>query len=179
MIFIYHVTKTVVGNQQTDGGIFHHEVQSLLRIARIEGLIAHTGLDGGQRQDDGLLVSGQDDGCHLFLQVGLSGYLTANLVNLRCQTVGKLIQLLVGISLVLEDGCGLVRMFGDHLLEACGHRVCHVVVQVPRLVEAVENSPLLLVGQADFRHVIEGDQSMSGILDTLGQSGHHLITVHR
>ncbi len=178
-IFVDHIAQVVFGNQQADASVLHHEVQALLRIAGVEGFIAHTGLDGGQGQDDGLLVARQDDGCHLFLEVGLARHLAANLVDLRRQTVGQFVQLLIRVHLVLIRCSLLVGLFGHHLLEACQHAVSLVEVQVPRLVIAVEQCPLRLVGQTNLCHTVAGSQSACSIMDALCQALHHVLAVHR
>ena len=66
----------------------------------------------------------------------------------------------------------------DDLLEPCHDGVVHIIVQIPRLVIAVQHSLLIFVGQADLRHALAGRESARGVLEAPSQIIHHGVAVH-
>ena len=134
MVFIHHRPQILIGNQHLGVGIFHHEVETLGGITRVERLVGATGFQHAERGDDHPLATRDEHRHDILFSKTLRG-------DVGGDALRDGIHLAVGVLVVVIDNRHVVRRL-LYLMAEQRNDVLRVVVRHFRLVEAVEDSGL-------------------------------------
>ena len=144
-VFIYQLTQRLVGNEQSGSSIFHHEVQTLLRISGVQRLVGTAGLQHAERGNSHPLAARNDD------RHGIANAQALG-CDIGCYAVTDIVHLGVCVTMVLEDdGFGIWRCLGL-TAEQRYHRL-GVIVWPVGIVERVKQRQLRCVGNPDVREL--------------------------
>ncbi len=171
LIFIHQLAQFLIGYEQLGVGVFHHEIQTLCRIARVERLIGATGLKHTQGGYHHPLAARNEHRHHILrrqaLRLDVVGY-----------TFGYLIHFFVGVFIIVIYNSLIVRSF-SHLTAEQRHYVLGVVVFHFSIVEAVKHRNLVGVEQ---RYGLQcclwlSDEGVGGVAHRLCQALHKATAV--
>ena len=118
VIFRDQFLQARVCDQQRGIGVFYHEIQSLGRVGRVEGLVGAAGFNGSQGCDHHLFAATQDDGNDA---AGFHG-----LLDFSGQVVGEAVCFGIGQTGAAIDYGQLVRRLCQVFLEQVEHRLFDV-----------------------------------------------------
>ena len=171
VVFAHHVAQRLVGDEQFGGGILDHEVQALLRIARVERLVGTSGLQHTQCGNRHPLAARNDNRHDVFLAKSPSDEHCRNALR-------QVVHLAIGVLVLVIDHSHIVRC-ELHLTTEQRDNGLGVVVRHLGIVEAVQQGDLPVVEQGD---ALDGgfgltDESIGRIADRLRQALHQLAAV--
>ena len=144
-VFIYQFSQRFVGNEQSGSSIFHHEVQTLLRITGVQRLIGTASLQNAKRGNSHPLAARNDD------RHGITNAQSFG-CDIGSYAVADVVHLGIGVTVVLEDdGFGIWRCL-RLTAEQRDDGLC-VVVWPVGIVERIEQFYLRWAGNLDVREL--------------------------
>ena len=169
MVFVHKVAQRFIGDEQLHVGILHHEVETLRRIARVEGLVGATGLQHAQGDNRHPLATRNQHGDHILFVKALS-------VDIGGDAVGKLVQFFVGEAFFLKYHRDVVGRF-RHLLAEFGDNRRTLVQLCIGLVETIQQGTLALGTDVDVAQQGLTQQALQNSLVTLHELGNQRLGV--
>ena len=167
LILIHHRAQLLIGYQQTGTRILHHEVQTLLWIARVERLVGTTGLQHTQRRDGHPLATRNQHRHHILQPEALGCYFAGD-------AVAEVIHLGIGVALALIDHSRVLRRLLRLSAKQRHDGLLRVVVHIA-VVEGIQQPHLAGRRNNDVAQLLLGEESLHHSLIALQELPHQLL----